>query len=202
MKVIGMCGGSGSGKGVVASFLRAEGIPVIDTDKVYRDLTSHNTPCLSELVKRFGESIVSSNGSLDRQRLASIVFLKTNAEENREDLNRIAHKHILNQTREIISQLANEGNYCVVVDAPLLFESGFAEECDIILAIIAPIDVRVARIIARDRITQDLAVQRISAQLPDSYITERSDFVIVNDGNLEDLEIKIKDITKKIFESK
>ena len=94
MKIIGLCGGSGSGKGTVCEIFSKNQIPAIDTDKVYRELTSADSECLRELKKAFGNDIIAPNGSLDRRKLATIVFAGDNAASQLEMLNKISHKFI------------------------------------------------------------------------------------------------------------
>ena len=134
--IIGLCGGSGSGKGEVCSAFLKLGIPSIDTDLVYHELTSTMSDCLKEIRDAFGDSVIS-NGALDRRELSRIVFAD-GAENKRSLLNNIAHKHILAATRNIAADLFKKGYDHVIVDAPLLFESGFDKECDLIIGVIAP----------------------------------------------------------------
>lgn len=183
MLVIGLCGGSGSGKSTVAALLSSHNILHIDTDAVYRELVSQPSACMKELAEEFGASIVKKDGALDRKALAEIVFadkLKHNA------LNRIAHSHVLNKVREVI--LTSSEYFAVCVDAPMLFESGFDKECDVLVAVIAPIEKRIRRITERDKISDEAAIKRINAQLSDDELITRVDFVITNEDNLTALE--------------
>ncbi len=199
MKIIGLCGGSGSGKGTVASLFSGFGIPSVDTDKVYRELTEGDSPCLEELVGEFGKDILSSNGSLNRKALSDIVFSSPYAEERRKRLNEITHKHILSRTREILEEYRVSGKSAAIVDAPLLFESCFDRECDIIISVISDIKIRISRIIKRDGISESDALVRIKSQLSDEELKKRSDHFIVNNGDLNELSIKVKEIAEEIL---
>ena len=95
MKVIGLCGGSGSGKGTVANIFSSYGIPNIDTDAVYHDLVSNKTPCLDAIVSEFGTVVLNSEGFLNRKKLAEIVFSNTEDDSKIQVLNRISHKFVL-----------------------------------------------------------------------------------------------------------
>ncbi|MBO7302890.1 MAG: dephospho-CoA kinase, partial [Clostridia bacterium] len=95
MKILGLCGGSGSGKGTVARLLLKYGIPTIDTDGVYHNITSRKSECLDALVNAFGSEIIGESGALDRKRLSEIVFSSPDAATRRAELNKIAHKHVL-----------------------------------------------------------------------------------------------------------
>jgi len=201
LKVIGLCGGSGSGKGTVASIFAELGIPAIDTDAVYHTLTSEKSPCLDALVEQFGADILASDGSLDRKKLAEIVFCSDNSEINRQILNKIAHKHVLDKTRELLSEYRKEGKHAAIVDAPLLFESGFDKECDLVIAVTASENKRLERIMKRDKISIEKAKLRISAQLPDEYLAANSKYTVKNDGNLGDLKVAVENIAKEILNS-
>ncbi len=198
MKIIGLCGGSGSGKGTVAAMFLRHGIPSVDTDKVYHAITSKTTPCTLELVAEFGDSILNIDGSLNRKALARIVFESGN-ETKLNRLNSITHRHILNTTREILEEYKSSGVRAALVDAPLLFESHFNEECDEIIAVIADMDVRISRIIERDHVDRTAAMTRISKQLSDEYLREHSDHIIVNNGSLCETEKEVARIAEKIL---
>ena len=186
MKIIGLCGGSGSGKGIVGELFLSRGIPVIDTDKVYHELTSSPSECLAELVSVFGESVVDENGVLNRRELGKIVFAP-NASDKLTELNRITHKHILACARERIREFSESGAKMVVVDAPLLSESGFDAECDVIVSVLADKSTRIERVMLRDGIDRQSAERRIASQLDDKFLIEKSDFVIRNDGDFSEL---------------
>ena len=199
MKVIGLCGGSGSGKGVVAELLSEYGFAHIDTDKIYHDITYKPSPCVDELVAAFGKKILNAIGGLDRPSLAEIVFNSPNKDEFRKQLNEIAHRHVLSAVRKLLPTLKSEGYKAVLVDAPLLFESGFDKECDIILAVTAPREVRVKRICERDGITPDAAERRIASQLSDEFLISHSDFCLTNGSSLTELRSSCESIVKKII---
>ena len=114
-------------------------------------------------------------------------------------LNRISHKHVWDKTKEIISYLKKSGAEFVMIDAPLLFESGFNKECDFVIAVTADMDIRIERIIKRDGIDKNAATLRIKSQLPDNYLVENSDFHIENSGSYEELE---KQINKLVIQLK
>ena len=149
MLTIGLTGPSGAGKGVIASLLAAYGVPSIDTDKVYHSLLIPPSACLDELVGRFGSEILHPDGTLDRKALAALVFAEGH-EQDLADLNTITHRHILDEVRVRLRRFDAEGIPAVLVDAPQLFESGFDAECGFILSVLAPYEVRLARIMARD----------------------------------------------------
>ena len=186
MLVIGLCGGSGSGKSTVAGMLSSRNILHVDTDLVYRKLISSPSECTYELASEFGDLIINGDGSVNRRILAEIVFSDKNKHTK---LNHIAHKHVLNLVRDVIK--CSSGYLAVCVDAPMLFESGFDRECDLLVAVLAPIEKRIERITARDNISIDDAIKRINAQISDRDLISKVDFVINNSGDMSALEEQI-----------
>ncbi len=197
MLTVGLTGPSGSGKGLIASLFARYGVPSIDTDAVYHELLIPPSPCLDELVERFGEDILAPDGrTLDRAALAATVFAPGH-EEDLHDLNAISHRHVLREVRAVLEVNRLSDVPAVLVDAPQLFESGFDRECDCILSVLAPREVRLGRIMARDGLTTERATARLDAQLPDEVFRERSDHVIVNDGTPEEAETAVRRILQE-----
>ena len=200
MKVIGLAGGSGSGKSTVCELFLKNGFTYINTDEVYHSLTSGLTPCLLSLVKEFGTQILNSDNSLNRPKLASIVFAP-NAAEKHKKLNEIAHYYVLSETEKIISELEGKAFFGVLIDAPLLFESGFDKKCDFVISVIADKEKRIERILARDGISKEKALARINNQLSDDFLKKNSKYIITNDGNIETLTESVNEISEKIKNS-
>ena len=198
MKIIGLAGGSGSGKSTVCKLFFENGFAYINTDEVYHALTATPTPCLDDLVHEFGREILNTDSySLNRQKLAEKVF-KDGATEKLQKLNEIAHYHILKHTQELIDELSEDEYFGVLIDAPLLFESGFNEKCDLIISVIASEDIRIKRITERDGISEEKAKMRIRAQLSDEFLKKNSNYLIVNDGDVSELYKKVDEISEKI----
>lgn len=197
MIIIGLCGGSGSGKGTVAEAFRLYGISSIDADAVYRDLTTPGAPLVDALAAEFGSGVIATDGSLDRKALSAIVFT-TDDHEKLNTLNKMTHMAILAETEKRISELQRNGEKAVIFDAPLLFESGFNKRCDVIIAVIADRQKRIDRIVNRDCITREAAEARISSQLSDDFLASHADYVIVNNGETCELDLLVKEIAEKI----
>lgn len=195
LKIIGLSGGSGTGKGYVGKMFSEHGITVIDTDAVYRNLVSSGSECLSELALAFGKEIISPDGSLNRPLLAKLAF---SSPERHKLLNTITHSHVLRAVREIIKKLEEDGAQAVIVDAPMLFESGFDKECDFIIGMVAPDAVRISRIMERDGISKERAEERIRVQLTSNEIEKRCDAVIYNDKDSE-LSSRVGELCDKIL---
>ncbi len=196
MKVIGLCGGSGSGKSYVAKLFQKYGINSIDTDAVYHELTSYKSECLTALSREFGSSIITENDTLDRSALSKIVFKEGNAELLGR-LNEISHYYILKKTFELIEKI-DDKTPAVLIDAPLLFESGLDKRCDKVIAVIAPINIRIERICRRDGISPEVARARINAQLSDEILLARADYIIENKGDSDLLCKRIDEIANQI----
>lgn len=197
-----MCGRSGSGKGYVSAAFRRKGIPTVDTDKVYRQLTENGaepiSECLAELCSRFGEDILNEDGSLNRRALAEIVFSTDPfAKQRLADLNRITHKYILAETLRIISTYDAAGIAAAVIDAPVLFESGFDSVCHATLCVTCPEDLCIRRIIARDGISEYDARRRLANQKDNDSLRALCDFEIVNDGE-HDVDESVRLILEKL----
>lgn len=182
--LVGLCGRSGSGKGYIAKMFADCGIPSVDTDAVYRRMTapvpsrSALSPCMNELIERFGEQILSSDRSLNRAVMRTLVFGGDTAALA--DLNRITHRHILAETQAIAGQLFRDGADIVLIDAPVLYESGFDKMCEQVVCVTAPEDVIVSRIMKRDGLSEDDAQKRLASQKTREELEDRADVVIDN----------------------
>jgi dephospho-CoA kinase len=194
MLKIGLTGPSGAGKSMVAGLFTRWNIPTIDTDAVYHELLTPPSRCLDELVATFGKEILTLDGCLDRPVLASFVFDPEHP-DRLEQLNRIAHHYILEQVRILCQTYEAQGSVAVLIDAPVLFESGFDKECDRTLAVLADPSTRLSRIMIRDGISRDAAMKRMGAQPSDDFYIHRADAVVYNDGEMtpEHLAAHIRD---------
>lgn len=190
MLIVGLTGASGSGKGYLCSLLLDTDICIIDTDKVYHEMISSPSPCVDSLVYSFGREILNDKGGIDRTVLAGIVF---SSEEKLRLLNSVAHGFIRERCNEMIKECEAK---IVIIDAPVLFESGFDDMCDVTVGVIADRDIRVERIINRDSISRERAFSRIENQHTDDYFRQNCDIVIENSsGELlaaaENLKVKL-----------
>ena len=192
MFVIGITGPSGAGKGVISDVLSSLGMRIIDADKVYGDVITPPSECLMELARVFGNEILNSDGALDRKALSKLVF----GEENRERLlllNKITHKYVASQIADEIGRCRSDGINCAV-DAPLLLEAGLQKYCDFTIAVLADEKTRIERIIARDNISLEAALTRISSQKNDEYYSSNTDYKVYNNGDVSLLEAAVAEI--------
>lgn len=193
---LGLTGPSGSGKSSAAKCFASMGVPVLDADAIYRDLLAEGGACVRELRHAFGDGIFKG-GQLDRKALASIVF-SPKGEKKRLLLNSITHKHVALRTDMMAEELANMGfEYCVV-DAPLLIEAGMHRDCDMTVAVLADRDLRRARIIARDSLTEKEADMRLSTQKDDLFYIANADKIIYNNTDPADIKWECERLAEQI----
>ena len=191
MKVLGLTGPTGAGKGAVSSLLwDIYHIPSIDTDRVYHDLLKPPSACLDELVHHFGNSILTEHGELERATLSKIVFSDP-TRRKQQLLNQITHKYVLDKTRNILATYRTQQFPAAIVDAPLLYESGFDAECDAIIAVLAPPAIRKERIITRDGLSEERAAARLNMQKSDEFYREKTPHIIINDGDMAALQQQV-----------
>lgn len=183
MIIIGLCGSSGSGKGYVCEKFAEHGVAYIDTDLVYREKVLTDEKCISELVLYFGNGILE-NGSVSKARLAGMVFEGEGSLIKLKKLNEITHKFIRVKTLEIVYLYESQGYSAVLIDAPVLFESGFDAMCHVTICVTAPKDVKLDRIMKRDGISQAKAEARLNSQLSDSELRKRCTYEIDNSGKI------------------
>lgn len=194
---IGLTGGIASGKSTVSRVLERLGVAVVDADQIAREVVQKGSPGLSEVVNAFGSAVLANDGSLDREKLAAIVFGDGQA---RRTLQAITHPRIAASSARRIAELrATEAPY-VVYDAPLLVEVGAHRGLDALIVVSATEGTQIARMRARDGASEHDARQRIAAQLPLARKVEVADYVIENDGTLEALEQRTRDVHQQILE--
>ena len=199
MVVLGLTGPSGAGKAVVGEVFRARGIPVLDTDKVYHLFINGPSRCTEELKAAFGESVISRDGGIDRRALAAIVFSgDANEQSNKEKLNAITHRYVIEACEKWLHEQRENGARAAVVDAPLLIESRLHQRCDYVIAVIAPREVRLARIMMRDGISLTAANARISAQPDDDFYKAHAQFVFHNEKSTEEARIFVNNLLSSI----
>lgn len=198
--IIGLCGSSGSGKTFLSECFARQGAFVIDTDEVYHSLvgsSSVRSACIAELSSFFGEEVINSDNSLNRKALGGIVFGKGN-EDKLARLNEITHKYIREETLRLIKEHSEKSVSPVIIDAPLLYESGFDSLCDAVIVAYAPRNVAIRRIMVRDGISEKEAEARLDSQVPSEELIARADFAVNTHDSEENLTVKAKEILEDL----
>jgi dephospho-CoA kinase len=158
------------------------GVAHIDADRVYHELLVPPSRVLDALREAFGDKIFTADGTLDRKALSAIVF---NDKEKLALLNKTVLDFVLEEIRRMIKALEKDGFSAVAVDAPTLIESGFHKECDTVISVLSPKELRIERIMERDGLSREKATERTNAQKPDEFYEEHSDIILINDGDVE-----------------
>ena len=174
--IIGITGGTGSGKTTLLNELKKLSALVLDCDEIYHQLLATDPALLAAIEARFPGTV--ENGQLQRKNLGTIVFSDENALL---DLNRITHAAV---KQEVLRQLQSNPALAAI-DAIALFESGLDALCDVTVAVTAPAEVRIRRLMERDRISEEYARARIHAQHTDSWFREKCDHVLENNGGTD-----------------
>ena len=179
--IFGITGGTGCGKTTALQAIRELGGIIIDCDAVYHVLLQTDKKMLQAIEKRFPGTVI--DGQLDRKKLGPIVFSDDQALL---DLNAITHKAV----KEKVEHIIGINRELAAIDAIELFDGGLAELCDVTVAITAPEEQRIARLMARDGIPEDYARARIRAQHEEAWFTDRCNYTLRNDGSLEAFQAK------------
>ena len=185
MKVIGLTGGAGSGKSAVAVMLARKGALYINADQLAREVVEPGKPALGEIRDAFGPSVITSDGTLDRGRMAEIVFTEPEA---RERLEAIIHPRVIERVRQRIDGASAKGRYtAAVVEVPLLFESGTEDMMDEVWVVDSTQDRQIHRMMERDGLSEEQAQKRLKAQMDPRVRAGMADILIDNNGSLNDL---------------
>ena len=195
MRIIGLTGGTGSGKSVVSKILSQKGAYIIDADAIAHDIILNGKPAYNELVNYFGNEILDNNGEIARKKLGAIVFKE--GKEKLTFLNACTHKYIFMEIENRIKQAKNESREVVIIDAPLLLEGEFKNLCNEIWVVYAKEEVRLERIMARDKIDQEHGKNRIASQPTWEEYKSYADVIIDNSREIEDVERQIEELFVK-----
>ena len=191
MKVIGLTGGIGSGKSTVSQFLAELGAIIVDADKVGHEALKPGSEVWQQVVNEFGESIVVSNGAIDRAKLGELVFGNSEA---RERLNRIMHPPMYNMVKAQLEEYRRKGVKVVVLEAPLLLESGWTSLVNEVWVTVAPEATVLKRLRERSGLSEQEARARIHSQLPTEERIKHADVVIDTDGSLDELKARVNEL--------
>lgn len=194
MKVIGLTGGTGSGKSVVSKSLAEAGAVIVDADQIAHEIILKGEPAYLEIVEYYGTDILDAEGNIIRKKLGEIVF---NDKEKLAFLNQCTHKYITAEVKRQIAAAKAEGiATAIIVDAPLLLEAKLETVCDLVWVVYADPEVRAQRVMARDGITYELAKARISNQKSWEEYKAAASAVIDNSKDLAYLKEQMDKILK------
>lgn len=190
MKVIGLTGGVGCGKSVVASMFRELGASIIDADRVARLVVEPGQPAWKEIVKGFGKEVLNPDGTINRSQLGEIVFRNR---EKREELNRITHPRIIERIKELIEEHRKGGVEVVIVEAALIVEKGGMKPIiSDLIVVTADEETQVRRLTQRVGLSREDALLRIKSQMPISEKIKHATYVIDNSGSVEETRERVK----------
>jgi len=194
MKVIGLTGGIGSGKSIVAQFLAELGAVIIDADKVGHEVFKPGTEAWQEVVTTFGKQILNTKGEIDRKKLSEIVFGNP---ELLSRLNKIMHPKMNEVVKAKLKEYQRQGVEVVVLEAPLLIEAGWTSLADEVWAVVAPKSA-VSKRLTEKGLSKKEALARIRSQLSTEERVKHAHVVINNDGDLDKLKAKVKNLWQEL----
>ena len=194
-EVIGLTGQTGAGKSTVRELFKAKGTAVIDADAVSHDIVDYDLSCLTDIVEHFSCIVLNDKGKLNRKALGRIVFSDP---KKLAVLNKIMFPYIVSAIKGKVTAYEHAGAQMIVIDGATLIESGCSKMCSVLISVTAEEETRLTRIIHRDGISKRDAVRRVSAQHPEEFYIEASDYVIKNNGTPGDLEREAERVLDEI----
>lgn len=197
MKLIGLTGGIGSGKSTVAAMLKEHGFPIVDADRIAREIVEPGQPALQELAAEFGDDILNADGALDRSLLASRAFVD---EEATRTLNEITHPRIKERTQELFDAARENGAEAVIYDMPLLIDKDLHKDMDATIVVHTDEHLRIERLTTKRGLDSDDVRRRINAQIDDETRKAAADILIDNNGGEDELRPQITAAVKKIHQ--
>lgn len=193
MFVIGLTGGIGCGKSTAASILRAHGLEVLDADAISHEVTAPGGAAIPEIIERFGVEFVNADGSLNRGKMAEIVF---GDRRLLDALSLIIHRHVMGEMKRRREKMAKQKVKAVVMDVPVPVKEGFLDSCDQIWVIWAGETIRLERLRGRG-MPEEEALRRMRIQMSEEEYKNLSQVFIRNDGSIEELEQKLDALLQK-----
>lgn len=189
--LVGLTGTMGSGKSTTASILNKMGAFIIDADALCRDLVQPNRPAWKEVVKTFGEKVLQGNDQeIDRGKLAQIIF---NDKTKKKQLENILHPRVIKEEKKLAEQIFKDHpEAIVIVEAALLIESGNHRRMDKTIVVTCDEEQSIQRAMKRSSLNRDEAISRIQNQMPQAEKIKEADYVLQNNSEQEELEVKVQ----------
>lgn len=195
-KIVGLTGGIASGKSTVSEILRQLGACIIDADVIARDIVMPDQPAWKSIVQHFGPEIILPDKSLNRPKLAEIIF---NNPEQKAVLDNITHPLILSQMQQKTREAAQNNPPLLVWDVPLLFETGFDKYTDVSILVYVPFQIQLQRLMARNNLNENEALARINSQMPLQKKQELATITINNSGSLAQTQETVKSVFRELI---
>lgn len=194
--MIGLTGNIACGKSVVARMFEELGAKIIDADRIARLVVEPGEPAWKEIVEKFGEGILNTDRTIDRNKLGEIVF---NDDEKREELNRITHPRIIERIKERIEEYRGEKAKVVMIEAALIVEKGGMRPLiNDLIVVTADEETQIKRLIERSGLSREEAFSRIRSQMPISEKVKHATYVIDNSGSLGHTRRQVEEIWERI----
>jgi dephospho-CoA kinase len=194
IRKIALTGGIATGKSYVAGRLREAGVPIVDADLLAREVVLPGTPALAAIRKRFGPDAVRRDGTMDRIRIAQVVFKDKRA---RLDLEAIIHPAVIKAVNDFFNTLPKRTPFAVA-DIPLVFETGREKDFDAIVVVACPREMQLQRLMERNKLSKEDAERRLAAQLPIDQKVKKATYVINNDGTFENTNAQVDALIQKL----
>ena len=193
---MGLTGGLGSGKSTASKFFKSLGAFILDADNSAKNLIETNKEVKKELIKEFGTDIMNANSRIDKKKLARVAFQD---EDHQQRLNYVVHPHIHNAIDKSYKEILDQNNHKLfIVDAALIYESGYDAHLDYVIVVTAQLKHRMERALNRNTLTREEILKRIDFQWPEEDKISLADFVIHNDGTESDLNNQIIELFEKL----
>ena len=197
MLKVGLTGGIGSGKSTASKFFEKLGAFILDADKEAKNLLEKNEIVQHEVISEFGTDIINAPGKVDKNKLARVAFQDV---DHQRRLNSVVHPYIYDLIDKTFDKVLSDGKYDVfIIDAAMIYESGYDIHLDYIIVITAQLKNRMERALARKTLTREEILKRIEFQWPEEEKVGMADFVIHNDGTEKELNDNIKSLIKKLI---
>ena len=197
MLKVGLTGGIGSGKSTASKFFEKLGAFILDADKEAKNLLEKNEIVQHEVISEFGTDIINATGKVDKNKLARVAFQDV---DHQRRLNSVVHPYIYDLIDKTFDKILSDGKHAVfIIDAAMIYESGYDIHLDYIIVITAQLQNRMERALSRKTLTREEILKRIEFQWPEEEKVGMADFVIHNDGTEKELNDNIKSIIKKLI---
>ena len=180
---------------VCKEILKISNSKLVDADVIAKSLDFPGSKYIEEIENLFGKKVINNDKALNRQALGNIIY---NDFEKKLELDKLTFKYVVKKIYEEVDKLKNENLDFIIIDAPLLFEAEIDKNCDYTISVIAKEEIKIDRICKRDNLSLDIAKSRLSIQKNDEFFKHNSDFIILNNGNIEEMKKEIERIIDSI----